>query len=102
MASGASGHRNEAVRTLFNRLMGETVVDHIMQDDAAPRMDGIIQLHLSAQRRDRKRHLPFRTGCDVFLQAVIRFMYNLVDRIRRCQTIWVVAVMRSKFFSNLM
>ena len=49
MASGASRHRNESVRTLFNRLMGETVVDHIMQDDAAPRMDGIIQFHLSAQ-----------------------------------------------------
>ena len=49
MASGASRHRNESVRTLFNRLMGETVVDHIMQDNAAPRMDGIIQLHLSAQ-----------------------------------------------------
>ena len=28
-------------------------------------------------------------------------MYNLIDRIWRCRTIWIVAVMRSKLLSNL-
>ena len=49
MASGASRNGDQAIGTLFNRLMSETVVDHIMQDDPAPRMDGIIQFHLSPQ-----------------------------------------------------
>ena len=49
MASGASRNWDQAIGTLFNRLMGETVVDHVMQDDPALRMDGFVQFHLSAQ-----------------------------------------------------
>ena len=102
MAARASRHGNQAIRALFNGFAGKAIINYIVKANAAPTVDSIIEFHSRAERGDRDWHLPFGAGCDVSIKPVVRFMDNLVDRIRRRWPIRVRPVMRRQLLSYLM
>ena len=71
MPAGAGRDSNQAVGAFLDRLMREHVVDHVMHDDAAIAMDGIVHLRPGTKRRDNDRHaVPHADGHVVFEPGV--------------------------------
>ena len=102
MAACPRSDRNQAIRTFFNGFASKAVIDDIMQRNAAPTMHRCIQFLTRAERGNDKRNLPFAAHGNIFFQPVVRFVNNLVYGIGRSRTIWIVTIMRSEFFCNLM
>ena len=79
MAAGAGRHGDQPVGALANRRMGMTVVDDVMQNDAAVGMHGVVHLWHRAERRDDDGNLVFDAHRQVMLQPFIGAMNDLVD-----------------------
>lgn len=80
MPSCAGRYRDQPVRTLFHGLAGETVIDDVMHDHAAPAMDSRIDLGNGAKRGDDQRHLvPFQ-HFEVLFEPVVALVDDEVDR----------------------
>src|SRR3546814_441648 len=101
-SSDLRGDGDQPVGGLFDRLAREAVVDDVVERDAAPAMDRLIEFLARAERGDRDRHLPLGAGRDVRLEPVVRFMDDLVDRVGRRQAVGIVAVPCGKFLGDLM
>ena len=100
MAPGPGRDRDQAVGAFFDRLAGEAVGDHVMQGDAAVGMDGRVQVLAGAQGGDDHRRLPFHTKLEIFFEAVVGLVDDLIDRIGRRRRIRMVAVPGRQLLGN--
>ena len=100
MSARTSRHRNQTIGALLDRLPREAVVDDVVKGDAAPSVDGVVQLFARPERGYDDRHLPLRADLHVVLEAVIRPVNDLVDRKGRRGCVWNVAVMLRKRFGD--
>ena len=82
MSPGSRGHGDDAIGALLDRLVGEPIVDDIVEDDSAVGMDGLIDLLTGPQGGDHDRHLVADHLGEVGLEAVVRTMDDEVDRER--------------------
>ena len=98
MSSGAGRNEDEAVGALLDRLVGEFLVDHIVKDDAAPIVRGLIEVLPRAERSDQHRHLVFLAERQIVIEPVVGLMHDLVHRKRRRQTIRMRLVVRGELF----
>ena len=83
MAASTRGHRDQAIGALLNRLAGEAIVDHVMQDDTAIAVNGSVHILPRTERGDDDRHLVFHTQRQIIHQPVVGFVDDQVDRIGR-------------------
>ncbi len=83
MAARPGRHRDQPVRALVDRLLGEGVVDDVMQHDAAIAVHRVVDLLARAQRGDDDGHLVFHAQCQVVLEPVVGLVHDLVDGERR-------------------
>jgi hypothetical protein len=83
VAARASADENESVDAGFERLFGMPDVDHIVQHDAAVRVNVRDHVVRRAQARDRDRHLVPDAGLEIVLEPVVRLVHDLIDRVRR-------------------
>ena len=67
VSTGTCGHRDQAIRTLFNRLVGKFVVDDVMQHHAAIAVRGLVDFLARPQRSDDHRHFVLHTQSHVVL-----------------------------------
>ncbi|MET3366253.1 hypothetical protein ABIF60_007648 [Bradyrhizobium japonicum] len=83
MAAGTGRDQDQAIGALLDRLVGEFLVDHVVEDDAAPAVHGLVQLLACAERGDDHRHLVLGAELHVVVETVVRLVHDLVDRERR-------------------
>ena len=83
MTTSTGGHTDESVGTLFDRFFSETVVDDIVQYNAAVRMNCLEHLRTRAERGNDNRHLVLYAKRDVLHQSIVRIVDNLID-CKRC------------------
>ena len=101
MATRTGSDRDQAIGPLLDSLARKTIIDDVMERYAAPCMYRLVQVLTCPQRRDRDRHLPLGANCDIFIEAVVRTMDDLVHRIGSRRTIRIVTVVRCQLFGNL-
>src|ERR1019366_7161092 len=97
MAARACGYQDQTVRALLDRLVREFLVDHIVKNDAAPAMRGLIEFLARAERRDDHRHLVLLAKREILFEPVVRSMHDLIHRERRRQPVGMRLVMRGEF-----
>ena len=90
--AGAGRDGDDAVGALLDRLVGEAVVDDVVEGDAAPAVHRLVQFDDRAQQGDDDRHLPLGAGRHVLLQPGVGAVDDLVDRERRGGRVGMVAV----------
>ena len=97
MAACARCNGNQPIGAFLDGFFGETIVDHIMQHDAAIAVHHLIDPFLGAQRGDDNWHLVLHTHVHVVLQARVGAMHDLVHGkgCRRC--IRISFVIRRQF-----
>src|SRR3546814_21199235 len=83
MAAGARRDRDQPVGALFDRLARITIVDEVVEREAAPIVHGMVEILTRAQRGDDARHLPFRTSRETAHKTVVGSVDAMVDRERR-------------------
>ncbi len=83
MAARARRHGDQAVGALLDGLVGELVVDDVVQHHAAPAMHGLVHVLARAQAGDDDRHLVLGAHLHVVLQPVVALVHDLVDGERR-------------------
>ena len=98
MAAGAGRYQDQAVGALLDRLVREFLVDHVMKDDAAPAMRGLIEFFARAERGDDHRHLVLLAKREVLIEPVVRAMHDLIDGERRRRPLGVRLVVGREFF----
>ena len=79
MTAGTRCHSNQPIGAFFDGLLGEAVVDHIMEHDAAVAVDHLIDPFLCSQRGNDNRHLVLHAHVHVVLEARVGAMHYLVD-----------------------
>ncbi len=79
VAARARRHGDQAVGTLLDGLVGELVVDDVVQHHAAPAVHGLVHVLARAQGRDDDRHLVLGADLHVVLQPVVALVHDLVD-----------------------
>src|SRR5207302_4411314 len=72
MAAGPGRYQDQAIGALLDRLVGEFLVDHVVEDNAAPPMRGLIELLARAERSDDHRHLMLLAKREIVLEPVVR------------------------------
>jgi hypothetical protein len=100
MAAGSRRHQHQAVGALLDRLVREFLVDHVMEDDAAPVVRRLVELFARAERGDHHRHLVLLAKRQILIEAVVGFVHNLVDRERRREPIRMRPVVGGEFFPD--
>ena len=100
MTPGAAGDRNQAVRAFFHGFLGETVVDDVMQGDAAVAVHRFVDPFLGTQGGNHNGGLVLDTHFHVVLQPGIGAVHDLVDRIGRRGIVWVFLVVTVQFVVN--
>jgi len=95
------GDRNQAVGALVDRLVGELVVDDVVQRHAAVGMHRGVDVLARAERGDDDRRHPFHRQRDVLFEACVRLVDDLVDREWRRRAVGVVAIVRRERLGNL-
>ena len=84
MAAGAGRDQDQTVGALFDRLVRKFLVDHVVENDAAPAMRGLIEFLARAERGDHHRHLVLFTKRQILIEPVVRLVHDLVHR-KRCR-----------------
>ena len=97
---GAGGDRDQTVRALFDRLVGEAIVDDVVQGDSAPSVDRLIELLARAERGNDDRHLPFGAGRQIGLEPIVGAVDDLIDGEGSGRRIRIGAVMRRQFLGD--
>ncbi len=100
MAARAGGDRDQPVGSLFQRLPREAGVDHVVHDDAAIGVDGLVHLRHRAERGDDDRRLVLHAHFDVVHQPVIALVHDLIDGKGRRGPVRMFLVMFGKFGSD--
>ena len=95
------GDRDQSVGALFDRLAGEAIIDHVVQDDAAPAVRGLVDVFPRAQRGDQHGHLPFFAERHVLFEAVVGLVDDLIDREGRGGAVRVVSIVRGERLCDL-
>ena len=98
MAAGAGGDQHQPIRALFDRLVGEGLVDHVMDDVAAVGMDGVVHLRPRAEAADDQRDLVLHAQREVLFQPVIGPMHDEVDRVGRRRPLRMRGIMGGETF----
>ncbi|GCC46820.1 hypothetical protein chiPu_0030698, partial [Chiloscyllium punctatum] len=98
MAAGAGGDQNQAVGALLDRLVRELLIDHVVEHDAAPAVDGLVELLTRAERGDDHRHLVLLAKRHVVIEPVVRLVHDLVDRERRRRPLRMRLVISRELF----
>ena len=98
MTARAGRHQDQAVRAFLDRLVRKLLIDHVVEDDAAPLVRGLIQLLTRAERGDHHRHLVLFANREVLIETLIGFMDDLIDRERRGRALGMRLVVRGEFF----
>ena len=80
MAAGACGDRDQPVGALFDRLVGEAVVDDVVQRQPAIAVHGRIDVLAGAERRDDDRRLPLDRQRHILFEPRVGLVDDLVDR----------------------
>ena len=83
MATSTGGHTDESIGALLDRFFSETIVDDIVQYNAAVRMNGIENLGACTERGNNNRHLVLYAKCDVLHQSIVGIVNNLIH-CKRC------------------
>jgi hypothetical protein len=96
MAPCPGSDRDQPVGALVDRLPGEAVVDDVVERDAAPAVNRLVQFLARAERGDDDRHLPLLANRHVGFEPVVGAVDDLVDRERRGRPVGMVAVVRGK------
>ncbi len=99
MAAGPGGDQDQAVGALLDRLVREFLVDHVVKNDAAPAMGGLIELLARAKRGDDDRHLVLFAERKVLFEPVVRTVHDLIDGERRRRRIGMGRIMRGKLLA---
>ena len=95
MTAGAGRDRDQPVGAFLDRLMGEAVVDDVVQRQAAVGVDGGVDVLARAQRRDDDRRLPLHPA-HVLFDAGVGAVDDLVDREGRGGRFRMGAVVRGQ------
>ena len=98
MAAGAGRYQDQAVRAFLDRLVGESLIDHVVKHDTAPAMRRLIELFARAQRSDHHRHLVLLAQRKILFEPVVRSMHDLIDRERRGGPLGMRLVVGGEFF----
>ena len=101
MAAGAGRDRDQAVGALLDRLVGEAVVDDVVQRHAAIGVHRRVDVLARAERGDDDRRLPFDRQRHVLFEPRVRLVDDLVDRERRGGAVGMGAVMGGQRFGDL-
>jgi len=78
MSAGASRHQDQSVGALLDRLVRELLIDHVVEDNAAPAMRRLIELLARAERGDHHRHLVLLAERQILIEPVVRLVHDLV------------------------
>ena len=92
MTACARRHGDQAIRAFLDRLLGEFIVDDVVQHDAAVAVHRLVHVFTRAQRRDDDGHLVLHAQLQVVLQAVVRLVHDLVDGKWRRRLVRVLGV----------
>ena len=82
MAARAGRNGDQAVRTFLDRLVGEAIVDDVMQDEAAIGVNGLVDLLHRAERGDDVRNLVLHADPQIGVEPRVGAMHDLIDRER--------------------
>jgi hypothetical protein len=99
--ASTSRHGNQAVGALFNRLVREHVVDHVVQHHAAPAVHRLVHVFARTQAGDDDRHLVLGAQAHVVLQPVVALVHDLVDGEGRGLVVRVRSIVRGQGFGDL-
>jgi hypothetical protein len=97
----ASADRDQAVCALFNRFPCESIIDDVMKHNAAPAVNGIVQIGARAKRRDGEGHLPLGAGGKISFEPVVGFVDDLIDSKGGRRLVRMIAIMRRERFGDL-
>ena len=100
MAAGAGGNQDQTVRALLDRLVREFLVDHVVKNDAAPAVRGLIELLARAERGDHHRHLVLFANREILFEPVVRSMHDLIDCERRRRPVGMRLIVHGKLFPD--
>ncbi|MGY3224010.1 hypothetical protein ACVIM5_004617 [Bradyrhizobium sp. USDA 4512] len=98
MTAGAGRDQDQAVGALLDRLVRELLVDHVVEDDAAPAVDRLVELLARAERGDDHRHLVLLAKRHVVIEPVVRLVHDLVHRERRRRPLRMRLVIGGELF----
>ncbi len=82
MSASTCANGDQSVGTTLNSLVGKSVVDDVMQGNAAAGMGRLVHFRTRAQRGDPYWHFPARANFHVALKARVGAMNDLVYRKR--------------------
>jgi hypothetical protein len=102
VAACARRDRNQAVGALLDRLVGEAIVDDVVQRQAAIAVHRFIDVLARAERSDDNRRFPLDRQRNVFLKPGVGLVDDLVDRKRRGGAVRMRAVMGGERFGDFM
>lgn len=93
MTARAPCDSDQTIRALFHGLTREAVVDNIVQRDAAPCVNRVVQFRSRTQRGDGDLRRVFGARLQILLQPVVRAVDDLVHRIGRGGLVGMIPIM---------
>jgi hypothetical protein len=94
-------HGDQPVGALVDGLVREGVVDDVVQHDAAPAVNRLVDVRSRAERGDDDRHLVSGADLHVVVEPVVGLVHDLVDGERRCGGFRMVPVPRGQRLGDL-
>ena len=88
-------------RPLLYSFLRKVVVDYVVQDDTAIRMNSLVDELFSAQRDDDNRQLEFHAHIQIFAQAAVRPVHDLIDGEWRGRLVRVSCIVFAKLYNLL-
>ncbi len=89
MSACTSRNGDKAISAFVDGFFGKFIVDDIMQYDAAIGMNRFVQFDACTQRGNDDGHFILHTQSQIFFQAVVGAVHDLIDRKRRRRIVWV-------------
>ena len=97
MSSGSCGNTDKTVGAFFNRFFGESVIDNVVQADAAVRVYGIEYFRPGTQRSNDHGNFMLNAHLHIMHQPVVRAVNNLIYGERRGGLIGIGGIILGQF-----
>ena len=100
MTARARRDRDQSIGAFLDRFVCKDVVDDVMQYDAAPTVNGVIDICARAQTRDGDGYFVLGANLHVVFETVIALVHDLVDGKGGRRRLRVGPVMRCERFGD--